>query len=53
MRKIGTADFAGNSICLQQLDLVKRDPMTMGMIVRRVADGETLKEIANDWQNSA
>ncbi|OJY11891.1 MAG: hypothetical protein BGO99_10575 [Nitrosospira sp. 56-18] len=50
MKKIGTVDLPGNIVCLQRLEFVKRDSITMGMIVQRVADGETLKEIAKDWQ---
>lgn len=34
----------------QRLELVKADPMTMSVVAQRVADGDTLKEIAIDWQ---
>lgn len=35
---------------LARLEAVKSDPTTMGVVVQRLADGETLKAIARSWQ---
>lgn len=35
---------------MERLRVVCADPMTMSVIVQRVADGEMLKEIAKSWQ---
>ncbi len=35
---------------LQRLEIVKQDPQTMNVIAQRVADGETLREIAGIWE---
>jgi hypothetical protein len=32
------------------LEAVKADPSTMGVVVQRLAEGETLKQIAKAWQ---
>lgn len=35
---------------LQRLEIIKQDPQTMNIVSQRVADGETLKEIARAWE---
>jgi hypothetical protein len=35
---------------MQRLDLVKSDPMTMEIVIQRVIDGESLKQIAVSWK---
>jgi hypothetical protein len=35
---------------IQRLDLVKSDPMTMEIVIQRVIDGESLKQIAVSWK---
>jgi hypothetical protein len=34
---------------LRRLELVKCDPMTMSVIAEWVAEGHTLKDIAQEW----
>jgi hypothetical protein len=35
---------------IQRLDLVKADPLTMEIVIQRVIDGESLKQIAVSWK---
>ena len=35
---------------MQRLDLVKSDPMTIEIVIQRVIDGESLKQIAVSWK---
>ncbi|SCX58937.1 hypothetical protein [Nitrosospira sp. Nsp1] len=49
MEKISTVDSPANVTGLQRLEMVKADPVTMSIVAQRVADGETLKEMALDW----
>lgn len=35
---------------MQMLEIVKNDPMTMEIVIQRVIDGESLKQIATAWK---
>lgn len=35
---------------MQMLEIVKKDPMTMEIVIQRVIDGESLKQIATAWK---
>lgn len=35
---------------IEMLEVVKKDPMTMEIVIQRVIDGESLKQIATAWK---